>query len=59
MNRKIKHGSIEELLAIEARRETSVMSPEAKKNTRRSIVEGMEQCDPGATKAHELAKKYR
>ena len=59
MNKKINYGSLEELQAIDARKELDSMSLGARKGLIHNIVQRMEEYDPGGKRAHELAKKYR
>ena len=58
MNKTVKHGSIEELQAMDAKEELSGMPPEERKQLRRELIQKMEECDPGGKRAHELAAKY-
>ena len=64
MNKKVKHGSVEELIALDARERrasgnrTSETWVVQHKGYREWLVNRMEEYDPRSEKARKLAKKY-
>ena len=65
MNKKVKHGSLEELISLNAREQRHVSDRPSDtrivkyKGYRKWLVERMEEYDPAGKRSHAIASKYR